>query len=322
MNPWSPTSPCDPGCLPAPEPVHGRARAMRVARVGVRGTALAAVLVAGLALALVVPLLRPAAVGRAQQVWAAAVLGACGVRVRRSGPPAPPGALVVANHVSWLDVLALNAVAPVRMLAKHEVRQWPVLGVMAACAGTVFLDRDRLRALPDAVGGLADALRAGTPVGVFAEGTTRCGRELGPFRPAAFQAAHDAGAPVLPVAMRYGRWGPHGVTHTTAGTTAGTTPDTTPDTTAAFIGDDTLADSLRRVLAVRGLVVHVVACPVVDPRTVPAGPARADARRALARTSAAAVAAALPPGRGGHPAAAPPHPVSALPTTPDLEHVA
>jgi 1-acyl-sn-glycerol-3-phosphate acyltransferase len=233
MSPWSPTSPCVPGCLPAPEPVVGAARARRVGRVSVRVVALLVVLVAGLVVAFAVPLLRPAAVGRAQQLWAAAALGACGVRVRRTGPGVPAGALVVANHVSWLDVLALNAVTPVRMLAKREVRQWPVLGVMAACVGTVFLDRDRLRALPDAVAGLADALRAGTPVGVFAEGTTRCGRDLGPFRPAAFQAAHDAGAPVVPVAVRYRRWG------------------APLDATAAFIGDDTLADSLRRVLAVR-----------------------------------------------------------------------
>ena len=210
-----------------------------------------------------------------QTLWTGAVLVACGVRVRRSGPAAPPGALVVANHVSWLDVMALHAVAPVRMLAKREVRRWPLLGVMAASAGTVFLDRDRLRTLPDAVAGLAAALRAGATIGVFAEGTTRCGRDLGPFRPAAFQAAHDAGAPVVPVAVRYRRRGEGPV-----------------DATAAFVGDDTLASSLLRVLAARDLVVDVDVRPALDPRAVPAGPARADARRTLARASAAAIAAA------------------------------
>ncbi|WP_433785480.1 lysophospholipid acyltransferase family protein [Actinomycetospora sp. CA-101289] len=298
MSPWSPTSPCAPGCLPAPEPVAGAARARCVARVTVRVVALLAVLLAGLVVAFLVPLVRPSAVGRAQQCWTAAALGACGVRARRTGPAVPPGALVVANHVSWLDVLALGAVAPVRMLAKREVRQWPVLGVMAACVGTVFLDRDRLRALPAAVAGLADALRAGTPIGVFAEGTTRCGRDLGPFRPAAFQAAHDAGAPVVPVAVRYRR-------------------DGVPlDANAAFVGDDTLADSLRRVLAARGLVVDVVALPAIDPGAVPAGPANADARRALARAAATAIADALPPDPGGHPAAGP------LTTVRELDHAA
>jgi 1-acyl-sn-glycerol-3-phosphate acyltransferase len=301
VNAWSPTSPCDPGCLPAAAPATGRARLVRAVRLTVRGAALAVVLIAGLVAALVVPLLGRSAMSWVQRLWAAAVLSACGVRVRHTGPAAPPGALVVANHVSWLDVFALHAVAPVRMLAKTEVRQWPLLGLMAARAGTVFLDRDRLRALPGAVAGLADALRAGTPIGVFAEGTTRCGRDLGPFRPAAFQAAHDAGAPVVPVALRYRRRGPGGAAPL--------------DTTAAFVGDDTLASSLLRVLTVRGIDIDVTACALMDTTTVPAGPARASARRALARECARTIATALPPDLAGHP-------VTPLPIAPDLEHAA
>ncbi|MDD7969449.1 lysophospholipid acyltransferase family protein [Actinomycetospora lemnae] len=305
MNAWSPTSPCGPGCLPVAVPGSRTARLRRAVRLLVRGTALLVVLVAGLLAALVVPLLGPSATAVVQRVWAAAVLSACGVRVRHTGPAAPSGALVVANHVSWLDVFALHAVAPVRMLAKTEVRRWPVLGIMAARAGTVFLDRDRLRDLPGAVAGLADALRAGTPIGVFAEGTTRCGRDLGPFRPAAFQAAYDAGAPVVPVAVRYGRL---------------TAERGTVDATAAFIGDDTLAASLLRVLAVGDVVVDVTTCAVVDTTALPPGPARASARRALARGCADAVAAVLPPDPVGHPAAR--RTVTPLPTTRDLEHVA
>jgi 1-acyl-sn-glycerol-3-phosphate acyltransferase len=308
VNAWSPTSPCDPGCLPVAQGLRRAARVRRAVRLTTRSGALVAALGAGLAAAVVVPLLGPAATARVQRLWAASVLRACGIRVRLDGPVAPPGALVVANHVSWIDVLALHVVAPVRMLAKTEVRQWPLLGVMAARAGTVFLDRDRLRALPDAVAGLADALRAGSPIGLFAEGTTRCGRDLGPFRPAAFQAAHDAGAPVVPVALRYRRRDVDGL-----------------DATAAFVGDDTLASSLLRVLTAPGLVVEVTSCPVLDAAAVPAGPARASARRTLARRCAAAITAALPPA-ADHPAAAA---VAAaitvpdvLPATPDLDHAA
>lgn len=312
-SPWAPTSPCDLGCLPVPEALRGPHRARRLARLTLRSVALVTVLLAGLAVAVVLPLLGPSALGHARTGWTSAVLVACGVRVRRSGPPAPPGALVVANHVSWLDVMALHAVAPVRMLAKSEVRQWPLLGVMAASAGTVFLDRDRLRDLPDAVADVAAALRAGASIGVFAEGTTRCGRDLGPFRPAAFQAAHDAGAPVVPVAVRYRKHG------------AG---DGLVDATAAFVGDDTLVSSLLRVLAARDLVVDVDVRPALDTRVVPTGAARAEARRTLARASAAAIGAALPPpDLGGHPAATrvdgrsrPGTP--AAPVLPELEHAA
>ena len=95
------------------------------------------------------------------------LLAAAGVRVVATGPRPAPGSLVVANHVSWLDVLALNRIVTVRMLAKAEVRDWPLVGPMAARAGTVFLDRDRLRALPAAVAEVADALRDGACIGVF-----------------------------------------------------------------------------------------------------------------------------------------------------------
>ncbi|MYR55961.1 1-acyl-sn-glycerol-3-phosphate acyltransferase, partial [Streptomyces sp. SID625] len=72
--------------------------------------------------------------------------------------------LLVANHVSWLDVPLLAAVRPARMLAKREIRRWPLAGRLAAGGGALFIERDRLRALPGTVGRIADALRAGTAV--------------------------------------------------------------------------------------------------------------------------------------------------------------
>ena len=307
MNPWLPTSPCGPGCLVALDGERAGEPA-GAARRALRAVALAAVVTAGLGCALAAPLLGPRTLTAVQQRWTAAVLRAAGVRVERRGSAAPAGALVVANHVSWLDVLALNAVRPVCMLAKDEVRAWPVLGLMAARAGTVFLDRERLRALPAAVDALAEALRAGRSVGVFAEGTTRCGRDLGPFRPAAFQAALDAGAPVVPVAVRYRpRDGDRF------------------DATAAFVGDDTLWSSLRRVLAVRGLVVEVVVAPAIGPAVASAAPVsltspgRAAARRRRARRCAASIAAALPPpARVAHPGP----PMPAVPSTAGLDRAA
>lgn len=142
--------------------------------------------------------------------------------------------LVVANHVSWLDVLLVAAVCPGRMLAKHEVSGWPVVGRLARSRGTLFIDRERIRSLPGTVAAIARALRDGETVVAFPEGSTWCGREAGRFRPAVFQAALDAGAPVRPVAIRY--------------RLAGGEPTTVP----AFVGDDTLTASLRRVVAARG----------------------------------------------------------------------
>ncbi len=125
------------------------------------------------------------------------------------------------------------------MLAKYEIRQWPVAGAVAAGSGAIFIDRDRLRALPGTVEQLAEALRGGGAVAAFPEGSTWCGRAQGPYRRAVFQAALDAGAPVQPVRIRY------------------RLADGTASTAPAFVGDDTLAGSLWRVVSSRGLVAEV-----------------------------------------------------------------
>ncbi|TWH66350.1 1-acyl-sn-glycerol-3-phosphate acyltransferase [Micromonospora olivasterospora] len=194
-------------------------------------------------------------------------------------------ALVVANHLSWLDILAVLAVAPARMLAKREVRDWPLIGLLAAAAGALFVDRARPRALPATVARVAAALRAGHPVAVFPEGTTWCGvlpgcRPGGGFRPAVFQAAVDAGAPVVPVRIGY--------------RLAGAAPD--PTTAPGFLGDESLGRSVWRVLGARGLTAEVTVAAALHPG------AGAD-RRLLARAAEAAVRLPMP-----RPAAAPPAP--------------
>jgi 1-acyl-sn-glycerol-3-phosphate acyltransferase len=171
--------------------------------------------------------------------------------------------LLVANHLSWIDVLALYATGPVRMQAKREVAGWPVIGPLAARAGTLFVDRAGLRALPETVAGTAAALRAGAVVGVFPEGTTWCGSAAGSFRRAAFQAAIDARVPVRPVAFVL------------------RLPDGTPTGAGAFVGDQGLWDSLTRVLRLPHLTAEMTLLPDQDPTGVD--------RRALAAAAAAAV---------------------------------
>jgi 1-acyl-sn-glycerol-3-phosphate acyltransferase len=186
------------------------------------------------------------------------------------GAPGGPhrGALVVDNHVSWLDIVAVNAVRPMRSVAKQEIASWPVVGRLAGKAGTVFLDRERLRALPDTVAELASALRGGALVNACPEGTTWCGLGLGRFRPALFQAAIDGGVPVRPLAVRY------------------RSADGRPTTWPAFVGDETLVDSVRRTARLRGLVVEVHVLPEI-------APGRAVDRRHLASLAEEAVRQAL-----------------------------
>jgi 1-acyl-sn-glycerol-3-phosphate acyltransferase len=160
MNPWIPSSPCGPGCVGAAARPVGRIRvAVRLARA--LGVLLVALLVLA-PLSAVVPERTRESLVR----WVfAAMLRAFGARLEVRGEPGfaarspHRGALVVVNHVSWLDIVAVNAVRPMRSVAKREIRDWPVVGALAARAGTVFLDRGRLRALPGTVVELAEALR-------------------------------------------------------------------------------------------------------------------------------------------------------------------
>ena len=167
------------------------------------------------------------------------VLRAVGVRVSVHGAPRSGPSLVVGNHVSWLDILALSASAPMRMVAKSEVGRWPLIGRSAARAGTLFLDRDRLRELPDAVVEMTMALRAGSRVQVFPEATTRCGGALNPFHRAAFQAAINAAVVISPVTVQY------------------LDPDGGSTTAVAFVGEESLAASVRRLLRTSGVTVQV-----------------------------------------------------------------
>jgi 1-acyl-sn-glycerol-3-phosphate acyltransferase len=179
--------------------------------------------------------------------WFRSVVRASGVKlVVTGGPlrlPGDRGTLVVANHISWLDIPVLLAVENLGVLGKSDVREWPVLGHLATRAGTVWIDRFRLRLLPGTVADLAANLRAGRHMLVFPEGTTWCGPMRGRFFPATLQAALDAGAPVRPVRLTYRLAGGD------------------PTTVAGFLGDETLWTSLSRVVSTRGLVVEVTVRP-------------------------------------------------------------
>ena len=241
---WQPVSGCGDGCRTgAAEAASGLTRVLRMA-------GLCGVLLLGL---LIVPLRR-----RALPTVARLKLACLGIRLRWRGSGPRPGTLLVANYVSWLDVVALLAVAPVSLVAKREVRGWPGIGSLASVTGAIFLDRSRPKTLPRTVAEVASALRAGRSVAVFPEGTTFCGAGRGRFRPAMFQAAVDARAPIVPVFIGY------------------------DSTEPAFVGDDTLWDSVRRIAGTRHTTVTLVAAPALRP-------AAGTDRRSLARAAQASV---------------------------------
>ncbi|MFK4106854.1 lysophospholipid acyltransferase family protein [Streptomyces sp. NPDC019531] len=275
---WRPSAPCTPE-----QCVADRVPSVGTLRRTIRLVAGIGVLTGGTTLIPVVRRLPSTLRDRLIRTWCRAIVAAFGLRRRTTdarGAPAEGGVLVVANHVSWLDIPLVAAVLPGRMVAKSEIASYPVLGrVASAGGGTFFVERDRLRALPVKVDEMAAALRSGSTVVVFPEGCTWCGKQHGRFRNAAFQAAIDARVPVQPVRIEY-RLDGHG-----------------PTTVPAFVGQDTLAASLLRVVAARGLTAEVT---LLDP--IPAS--THDDRSALARAARAAVVPPMPPGRHDLPAGA------------------
>ena len=172
--------------------------------------------------------------------WSTGVLRAMGVGLHITGTARPGATLLLANHVSWLDIAALHAAVPhARFVSKADVLRWPLLGWLIRGAGTLFIERERKRDALRVVHAMADALRAGQTVAVFPEGTTGKGDELLPFHANLLQAAIATATPIQPVVLRF----------------ADPTHRFSP--AVAYVGDTTLLQSLWRVATARGLAVHV-----------------------------------------------------------------
>ena len=201
--------------------------------------------------------------------WSRKTLRLMGIALQVEGQPATGGALMVANHISWLDITALHAVCPqARFVSKADVKHWPLLSHLADASNTLYLERERKRDALRVVHQMARALQNGDLIAVFPEGTTSDGRRLLPFHANLLQAAITTGAPVQPIALRFS--------------------DRLQPISAAveFVGATTWVQSLWRVACGACLTAHI---SLLEPR------ASANAeRRALAEVLRADIAARLP----------------------------
>ena len=188
---------------------------------------------------------------RVKRFYCRIVLRCLGIRITHSGGPIRNlrGMLVVSNHVSWVDVFAIGAVLPGSFVARADLIDWPAVG-LAARMDIIPIDRRSLRQLPTVIAAVNRRLREGHTVVAFPEGTTYCGRDHGRFRPALFQAAIDAGRPVQPLRLTY---------HHRDGSTS---------TATAFLGEDSLWESIKRIVRARGTMVHVQVRPLQLPDSV------------------------------------------------------
>ncbi|MHB1213921.1 MAG: lysophospholipid acyltransferase family protein [Thiobacillus sp.] len=159
-----------------------------------------ALIVAGLAF----PLFKPARRDRFIMTWSQRLLRVLGVRAQTAPAPSlPGGALLVCNHVSWLDIYLIYATRRVHFVSKAEVRTWPVAGWLAQKSGTLFIERGRRADTARINTEMRDLMQGGAWVAVFPEGTTSDGRGLRRFMPSLLQPAVHLNCPIVPAALHY-----------------------------------------------------------------------------------------------------------------------
>ncbi|MBP0628092.1 lysophospholipid acyltransferase family protein [Cupriavidus sp. AcVe19-1a] len=187
--------------------------------------------------------------------WSRRLLRICGIEVevidvRGEAPQgaARHGALVVSNHISWLDIYVIHSWQPVRFVAKSEIRDWPLIGWLCDKTGTIFIERARKRDAHRVLHDITDVMLQGDFVGVFPEGTTTDGTEVLPFHANLMQAPISGGLPVQPIGLNY--------------LDAATGQ---PTLAAAYIDDTTLLQSLNAVLRAPRIKARVVIGPSLMP---------------------------------------------------------
>ena len=150
------------------------------------------------------PSLDPAARHERIRWWSAKMLAVLGIALESAGTPRRAGVLLAANHVSWLDIMAIHAIVPeARFVSKADVKAWPLVSRLVASAGTLYLERERKRDALRVVHAVAAALADQRVVAIFPEGTTSTGHGLLPFHANLLQAAIATATPVQPVALRF-----------------------------------------------------------------------------------------------------------------------
>ena len=177
--------------------------------------------------------------------WSRQLLGMLGVRLRYQGTLQSdadlPCGLIVSNHISFLDIYVVNAIAPAAFVSKDEVRNWPLIGWLSKHTDTLFLERGSRSAAQRAREKLVNQLRCGKRVALFPEGTTTRGDTVLPFHSALLQSAIDAGTTVTPVVLRY------------------RSDDGSHSTAPAYVDDVTLFECLRAIANEKRLYAEVVA---------------------------------------------------------------
>ena len=173
--------------------------------------------------------------------WSRKLLRILSIRLHVDNLPEkfPERCLLVMNHVSWLDIVLVNAAHPATFIAKSDIARWPMVGSLVTRAGTLYIERGSRGAVRRTNERVSRALHEGELVACFPEGVTTYGEDVGRFHAALFQPAIDAKAMVVPAVIRYLDMN-------------GQRCDT-----AAYVGDDSLAKSIWMLVSTQRLVAKL-----------------------------------------------------------------
>lgn len=188
------------------------------------------------------PLLGDEGRQRRIRTWSRKLLAICRVELQvLNEPGVQPAAraLIVSNHVSWLDIFVINSLRPCRFVAKSDIRDWPLVGWLCEQTGTIFISRGKLRDVRRIYQGLVTSLHAGERVAFFPEGTTAAQGTLLPFHANLFEAAIEAEVPIQPYAVRY------------------LDSDRQLHPAADFVGDMTFVQSMMAILKAPGMTAQL-----------------------------------------------------------------
>jgi len=185
---------------------------------------------------------RAAATGA--MLWARTMCRIFGVLVIVRGRAADAGLFTVCNHISYIDIFVLGSLRPSAFLSKHEVRGWPIMGLLASLGGTVFVNRESKRTAVDSMKKIRQKIESGIAVIIFPEGTTSNGKKVMPFKSAFFKVPAGMNIPVTPASIRYA-------------------PEISDD--AAWYGNMNLAPHFWNIIGARRIEATVHFGPAVSP---------------------------------------------------------
>ncbi len=178
------------------------------------------------------------------KMWAHGTLKLVGVKIQANNNNyIEHNAMVVANHISWLDIPILYTQYSVGFVARKELQKWPILGWLIKSGSTIFIDRSRKRDLIHINKTISKQLICGANIGVFPEGRTSSGLEVLPFKSSIFEAALIADSTIIPMVIQY------------------YTKDGIPTNATTYEGKITLWQSLKNSLQLNGIIVKIIHLP-------------------------------------------------------------